>query len=309
MRGQVLDADGLPVEGATVSLGSSLPQTAGARWLQRLSRRIGRAEADPQTTGVDGMFTLTEVPTGVQLVRVEHPWYFHRIVRLDLPEESATDTAVSVKLLRKGEAITFLAEEGALLQSGRLRVSIPAGALVAYNRPARGEVTAYIREIPPDATETGPGPLIGRSADGSADFPLVSFGMAQIELSQGDTQLNLADGQTASLELELSATPAGALSGPEASIPMWHYDETAGVWQEDLEALGRYLPPMSVGGSYTLRAEVPHFSTWNWDSYWWQYGNCARGVVVRPAAPSGSPATSGSATMPSAPPRARSSGT
>jgi len=282
IRGQVLDAGGLPVEGATVTVGSSLTQPSGARWLERLKPRFGRTEADPQTTGVDGMFTLTEVPTGVQRVQIEHPWYFHRVVRLELAEEPAGGTAVSVRLLRKGEAFTFLAEEGAMLQSGRLRVSIPAGALTAYNRPARGEITAYIREIPPDATETGPGPLIGRSADGTGEFPLVSFGMAQVELSQGETPINLADGQSASIELELPSSGSARPTGPEASIPMWHYDEEEGVWQEDPAAIGRYLPPMTEGGSYTLRAEVPHFSTWNWDSWWWQYGNCARGVVVRP---------------------------
>lgn len=79
---------------------------------------------------------------------------------------------------------------------------------------------------------------------------LQSFGMALVELKDASgNPLQIAPGKTVTLKL-----PAPA-DGP-ATIPLWHFNETYGIWVKAGVAT-------KTGDSYT--AELTHFSTWNLD--------------------------------------------
>ncbi|RYY68238.1 MAG: hypothetical protein EOO13_12865, partial [Chitinophagaceae bacterium] len=83
---------------------------------------------------------------------------------------------------------------------------------------------------------------------------LVTYGMAAVELTSGSGEkLQVAPGKKAKLTLPLPASIAG--SAP-ASIPLWHFDESIGLWKEEGSAT-------KVGNTY--EGEVSHFSFWNCD--------------------------------------------
>jgi hypothetical protein len=98
-----------------------------------------------------------------------------------------------------------------------------------------------------------PGDLRGINSNNNERL-LQSFGMMVVELkgSNGE-KLQLATGKTAALTIPIAQ--ALQASAP-ATIPLWHFDEVAGLWKE--EGTGS-----RQGNNYT--ANVSHFSTWNWD--------------------------------------------
>lgn len=84
---------------------------------------------------------------------------------------------------------------------------------------------------------------------------LYSYGMLKIELT-GDNgeQLQLTQNQTASLTFSI---PTSQLSSAPSTIPLWYFDETKGIWQEEGFATKQ-------GNTYI--GNVNHFSTWNCDA-------------------------------------------
>jgi len=65
--------------------------------------------------------------------------------------------------------------------------------------------------------------------------------------------LNIAEGQTATIELPV---PATLMANAPATIPLWHFDEVTGYWVEEGEATLQ-------GNKYV--GTVNHFSFWNVD--------------------------------------------
>ena len=98
-----------------------------------------------------------------------------------------------------------------------------------------------------------PGDLIGIDLNNQVRV-LGSFGMVSVELfTPAGQPLQLAEGQTARISMEV---PGGLLINAPAVIPMWYFDEIAGVWRE--EGTG------SLSGSQYV-GEVRHFTFWNYD--------------------------------------------
>lgn len=123
----------------------------------------------------------------------------------------------------------------------------------AYNGDVSVEVTAM---MPSDDNfyDAFPGDFEGIREDGTT-VQFVSFGFMGVNLFSADksTPLQLADGETATLSLAVGTTFA---KRAPATVPMWYFDETTGVWREQGEAT-------LVGDRY--EASVSHFTTWNWD--------------------------------------------
>ncbi|MFK7807414.1 MAG: hypothetical protein AB8F74_06370 [Saprospiraceae bacterium] len=73
---------------------------------------------------------------------------------------------------------------------------------------------------------------------------------------EGDNgeSLNIADGQTATIEVPV---PASLLGSAPATIPLWHFDEASGYWVEDGEG--------TLTSDNTYVGTVSHFSFWNFD--------------------------------------------
>jgi hypothetical protein len=93
------------------------------------------------------------------------------------------------------------------------------------------------------------GDMAALRMDGSST-ELISYGVLRVQLTGSQGQpLNLRQGATATL----TYPAAGAT---DASIPLWHFDETRGIWVEEGTAT-------RVGGNYV--GTVTHFTDWNLD--------------------------------------------
>ena len=98
-----------------------------------------------------------------------------------------------------------------------------------------------------------PGDFTGLQKDGSA-ARLSTFGAVDVAITDAaGNAYNLAAGKTALVKLPID--PAMLAIAP-ATIPVWHFDQVAGVWNEDGEAT-------RVGNVYETK--VTHFSAINMD--------------------------------------------
>jgi hypothetical protein len=80
------------------------------------------------------------------------------------------------------------------------------------------------------------------------------MGQMAVELRGTDgSLLQLATGKEAKLRIKV---PAGSLSKAPATIPMWFFDETVGIWKEEGQ---------STLNNGWYEGTVKHFTFWNWD--------------------------------------------
>ncbi|MDO1502540.1 hypothetical protein Q2T40_20585 [Winogradskyella maritima] len=83
---------------------------------------------------------------------------------------------------------------------------------------------------------------------------LKTYGMLTVELlTDNGEKLNIAAGSTAQITIPLNQS---LLANAPNTIPLWHFDETYGIWVEEGIAT-------LEGNSYV--GTVSHFSTWNCD--------------------------------------------
>jgi len=94
---------------------------------------------------------------------------------------------------------------------------------------------------------------------------LESFGFAIYELTQDGEPVNLADGQTATIEYVLPEDQqANFVAGD--TIPLWEFDEETAMWME--AGQGTVNPSSDENddpGVLSWFATIPHFSSWNCD--------------------------------------------
>jgi len=137
-----------------------------------------------------------------------------------------------------------------------VKIVIPSNAITKDGDPYDGTVEMHVKWLNPAAATTRdlmPGALLGLNEQGDRQM-LRTFGMIGVELSDpSGAELNIAAGQIAKLEFPL---PTEVASDAPQSIPLWHFNETTGVWEEEGSAV-------RSGDVYS--AEVSHFSWWNCD--------------------------------------------
>lgn len=219
-------------------------------------------------TDVLGVLTLPEVPTGVSLVvQVQADGYVPqsmvvgadgaRLVRLQLKEAS------------RPTIVEDIAQAGSFQEHYlQARVSYGPSAFVrADGRPATGRATLSI--TPWDITQAAdmdafPGRRMARGP-GGVTVRLISFGMINFHFEQDGQALQLAPGQTAeiSMHLPVATDEKGEPLVAGQKIPLWHFDEAAGLWVQEGE--GEVYALDESGSALGVRARVSHFSSWNWD--------------------------------------------
>ena len=138
-------------------------------------------------------------------------------------------------------------------------VDLPANAVViaSTNTAYTGNISIAAHWLnPADQATTQqimPGDLRGVDTSGYLKA-LVTYGMMVVELKGSSGELlQIANGKKASLNFPIPATLQGTAP---ASIPLWYFDETKGLWKEEGEAI-------KMGNKY--EGVVSHFSFWNCD--------------------------------------------
>ncbi|MBK7407331.1 MAG: carboxypeptidase regulatory-like domain-containing protein [Saprospirales bacterium] len=165
---------------------------------------------------------------------------------------------IRIKLLNKTVTGTIESTNGGEVKLGnKVTVNFQADAIAQSNGQAySGTVEVAMQYLDPTAADLAqrmPGNLLGFSEQDGVSS-LATFGMVAVELTGEQGQkLQLVSGKPATLEVSVPATLQGQAP---AIIPLWHFDESVGIWVEEGEAIlenGRYV------------GKVDHFSFWNCD--------------------------------------------
>jgi len=236
VSGFVTDENDAPVLGASVQFGTS-----------------------STTTDKYGYFEVrnVQVVQTAAVVSISKAGYFKGIKTYMARENKSA--FFRIKLIPKTTAGTINASTGGnVTLSNGLSISLPAGAVVnaTTNAAYTGTVNVAAYHINPEAADLDrimPGDLRGINTDGGLKM-LKTFGMAAIELTGTSGELlQIAPGKKATLTIPIPATLSGDAT---ASIPLWYFDESNGLWKEQGSAV-------KTGNAYV--GDVSHFSYWNCD--------------------------------------------
>ncbi|WP_398577122.1 kelch repeat-containing protein [Stigmatella hybrida] len=239
---QVVDAAGNPIPGAAISTrGAVFPvDSSGHLLLENLSP--GRFMARVDALGFTSSTAVVELLEGAHV-------------------------GAQVKLLLRPPPISFQAEQGGIVQTEQVRVTIPPDAVVdALGQPVSGTVHVTINPIDPTVQLSAmPGPLEGSPSSGSERVSLESIFMAEVSLWSNDAPVQLAPGQSATLEFVLPESLSSQFQEGD-SIPAWWFDLDAGFWRE--EGSGTLHSSQTQPGRLVWAVQVNHFTWWNCDAPW-----------------------------------------
>lgn len=236
LSGRIVDANGAGIASATVACGS---QTG--------------------TTDADGIFKLSGISgsNGIVVVSAKKSGFYDAFRRMSKSANGATNLTLALRAKQK--VAQFSSSQGTTTSLGNgSSVSIPANGIKvestgsAYN----GMIDLYAYNLDPTQDSYAdyfPGDFSALDASNQS-ASLFSHGINRVEMfSTKGEKLNLITGATARLTYPIPQALAGQ---PPSSIPIWHFDETTGLWKETGVA-------QLQGNSYIV--DVSHFSTVNLD--------------------------------------------
>lgn len=245
-HGLILDTSGNAVSNATVSIGSTSVQTNS-----------------------NGLFTINNASVKERFAHV-------KVVKSGFIDGSRVlvptsgDNRINIMLIPNTPTAT-------VASGGNSEVTLPNGTKVKFDGAFKdasgnaysGNVQVGLYHLKPSDTylsETMPGSLLASNSNGDAKI-LETFGMLHVELTgSGGQKLNIASGHTAEISLDIDASQ---LSSSPTTIPLWSFDEAAGIWKEEGAA-------SKVGNKYV--GNVSHFSWWNCDA---PFDQCNLTVTVQ----------------------------
>jgi len=229
--GIILDEQGIPLSGVQVTLGSTV----------YTSNDLGQVKIEQGSAFKE-----------IAFFKAQKAGFFPGSRTL-IPIQGVNQ--FEIRLISKGTPQVFQADQGAILNDGGLQVEVGEGLVDASGNEYKGTVNAYVRHLSPDdpnILSIMPGALRGGDANG--EKVLETYGMLTIELEgTGGEKLQLGNSNPATI---ISQVPSSMLADAPSTIPLWHFDEDAGIWMHDGEA-------KLVNGAYV--GTVSHFSTWNYD--------------------------------------------
>ncbi len=236
VRGTVIDENNQPVEGATVTSGTTTT-----------------------TTDRYGVFRFKNISLSRNngYVRVSQPGYFTGT--RSFVSIAGRIHNVRIRLVRRNTTGTFDAVAGGTitLSSGAKLVMQASSVTDASGNPYSGAVAVAMVWIDPTSTNLSdlvPGDLRGINTNGE-ERGLETYGMLGVEMTGPAGQiLKIAPGKTAELTFPI---PSALLGMAPVSIDLWHFDEASARWKQEGTAI-------KTGTDYIAR--VSHFSFWNCDA-------------------------------------------
>lgn len=204
------------------------------------------------TTNDQGWFTLPEVPPGTRVqVKFELNGYVStsEIVNVVVGQS----TFIEVVMATAGTPQTITNSGGTVTTNDGATVTFGQNAF-SNNGTATVEAT-YFDPTTSYFTAAFPGDFTG--LQNGQEGALESYGFIDVNLKDANgNPLNLRSGQTAEIRIPI---PYALQSTAPNTIPLWYYDETAGIWKS--EGTGTRSGNEYVG-------VVSHFTSWNWDVYY-----------------------------------------
>lgn len=196
-------------------------------------------------------------------------------------QDAATARPVPIHMAPADVTVTIDSSKESKTRTAQSAVTIPAGSLRnASGQPVTGDVELSVTHLDPstDAVLAFPGSFGAATDAGGRQVALESFGFASYELTQSGQPVNLAPGQTATIEYVL---PANAQAGYRVGdkIGLWEFKRETATWIE--AGQGEVRLASDGSGQLAWFAQVPHFSDWNCDQS--QERHCITGRVVMDA--------------------------
>jgi hypothetical protein len=215
---------------------------------------IGNKTTD---TNVDGVFQIQNVTVNSHgaYIKVEHPNYFHGSKTINL--SVGTRNKVKIRMM-SNESTKFIdSNTGGISDYQDYSVTLPANGIVnSDGSDYSGQVGVAAKWLNPTSRtfpELSPGRLTGVRTDGSLSG-MVSMGMLAVELKGSNGQkLQIKKGNEAKIRIRV---PTNMQSKAPETIPLWYFNEDAGIWVEEGEA-------KLIDGFY--EGYVGHFTFWNCD--------------------------------------------
>ncbi|WP_291528012.1 carboxypeptidase-like regulatory domain-containing protein [Bacteroides sp. UBA939] len=239
VKGTVTDTEGNPLSGVNISSGETQTVTddKGVFSFERIVSANGRFRF---TFEKNGYFTITR--SGV----------FQEDLSMQVVMQSKSGGAANTT-----SASFNSTQENTLIADG-MKVAIPASALVTSDgRDYSGTVNADMLYLSPDNenfTTMMPGGDMAAVRMDRSDATLVSYGMVEVSLSDASgNSLQLKEGSKSEMTFPI---PDSMKDNPPPTIPLWYFNEEAGVWVE--EGIATLKRDVYVGS-------VNHFSWHNLD--------------------------------------------
>lgn len=228
IRGRVLDSAGLGVSYASVRADGAL---------------VGEAD-------IHGRFEVA-VPDSIGALQLEAVAEGYSTGHRRL-ENVAEGTELQFTLLPTQRLMLANAEAGGTLTGNDgVAIHFAPGFVDEAGAPVEGAIEVeWALMNTPESVAAAPGNMIA-AAPGVEPFPLESFGMVEVRLTQGGRKVQIVE--PAVLEIPL-ADHADFGEGDVAGL--WGFDEESGRWYQEGE--GAIV-------DRTFVATVPHFSVWNCD--------------------------------------------
>ena len=230
--GQVIDPNGVPIEGVLVSSNSSIT-----------------------TTNAAGLYELVGLSQEKRiLVRFFKEGFAKTLGVGDL--SASERITLNKTMVPAGSPQLLTAEAGGTVAQDGFTVTFAPGSLAAT-----GDVQVVLSPIDVSTTQLRafPGDFIGINLGGS-EVGMETFSLMDIDVSQNGLPVDLKPGQFASLEFLLSEISFVGLGAP---LGLWFFDEGAGFWQE--EGSGTVVESSSIPDRLAVIGNVSHFSWWNTD--------------------------------------------
>ena len=218
--------------------------------------RIGNYK---RQTDVRGLVYMNDVLVGASTYLIaEKEGYFHASRRF-YPSAGSSQYIKLVMLSDSNDSFFSSGSGADMSVDGGVTLRFPGdGYEYQDGKEYNGVVTVSAKAIAaddPDLSYKMPGDLTGVDVNGEAGS-LASMGMVAVELKSSEgSLLRLKEG--VQVQIEMVVPSANAANAP-STIPMWYFDEDAGLWKEEGSAT-------LSGNVYT--ASVSHFSYWNYDAW------------------------------------------
>lgn len=248
-QGVVLDTNGLPVSGATVTIGNSTV-----------------------TTNLKGFFTFKNASVKENFAHI-------KVTKVGFV--NASRVLVPTNGVNRVNIMMIPATATSTIASGSVStVSLPNGTKVKFDGSFKdsngnaysGNVNVAVFHLAPSnqyLNELMPGSFLATNSAGNARV-METFGMLHVQLTGSSGQnLQIANNHTAEITVPVDAAQT---SGSPATIPLWSYNEDTGMWKEEGSAT-------KIGNSYV--GTVSHFSWWNCDA---QFEQATMKVTVKNSA-------------------------
>ncbi len=277
ISGQVVDTDGIPIAGVSVSVegGPSGITDPGGLYVLTDVKHQTRIVVTFEKDG----YVLTQGAANLGPKKIKKP---KKPKKRDSDSDSDSDSGekgdsdsdsdsggkgkakgkkrfeatLNRTMLENGAVQILNSETGGEIMEGGFKVTFDPDTLTVT-----GDVEVVISPLDVSGNQiaAAPGDFTANTLSGEAVL-LESFSMVDITLMQNGLPVNLGPGATAEIELLLPETTSLVVGD---TTPMWFFDVTTGRWQE--EGVGTVGDSTVIPGRLAIFATVSHFTWWNSD--------------------------------------------